>query len=82
LPVGLIGETNVSLLGGLLVTKLQQAAMSRIDIPEEDRQDFFLFIDEFQNFATESFINILAEARKYRLNLILAHQYINQLLIW
>ncbi len=79
LPVGLIGETNVSLLGGLLVTKLQQAAMSRIDIPEENRQDFFLFIDEFQNFATESFINILAEARKYRLNLTLANQYLEQL---
>lgn len=79
LPVGLIGEVNTSLLGGLLITKLQQAAMSRIDLPEAERKDFFLFIDEFQNFATESFVNILAEARKYRLDLTLAHQYIEQI---
>jgi len=78
LPTGLIGESNASLLGGLIVTKLQQAAMSRIDVPESKREDFFLLIDEFQNFATEAFINILAEARKYRLNLVLAHQYIEQ----
>ncbi|KKU46615.1 MAG: hypothetical protein UX65_C0001G0009 [Parcubacteria group bacterium GW2011_GWB1_46_8] len=79
MSTGLIGEGNASLLGGLLITKLQQAAMSRIDVPEASRQDFFLFIDEFQNFATESFPNILAEARKYRLDLTLAHQYVEQL---
>ncbi len=79
LPTGLIGESNSSLLGGLLITKLQQAAMSRIDVPESKRQDFFLLIDEFQSFATEAFVNILAEARKYRLNLTIAHQYIEQI---
>jgi CxxC-x17-CxxC domain-containing protein len=78
LPVGLIGETGASLLGGLLVTKLQQAAMSRIDVPENQREDFCLIIDEFQNFATESFIKILAEARKYRLGLVIGHQYLEQ----
>ncbi|OGY38822.1 MAG: hypothetical protein A2391_02565 [Candidatus Brennerbacteria bacterium RIFOXYB1_FULL_41_13] len=78
LPVGLLGETNSQLLGGLLVTKIQQAAMSRIDIPESQRQDFCLIIDEFQNFATESFVKILAEARKYRLSLVMAHQYVEQ----
>lgn len=76
---GLIGEENSALLGALLITKLQLAAMSRIDISENERKDFFLYIDEFQNFSTESFANIFAEARKYRLNLILAHQYIAQL---
>ncbi|MBI2633813.1 MAG: type IV secretion system DNA-binding domain-containing protein [Parcubacteria group bacterium] len=79
LSKGLIGEDSSALLGGLVVTKLQLAAMSRIDIPEKDRRDFYLYVDEFQNYATESFANILAEARKYRLNLILAHQYIEQL---
>ncbi|MBI4359111.1 MAG: type IV secretion system DNA-binding domain-containing protein [Candidatus Nealsonbacteria bacterium] len=77
---GRIGEDNSMLLGSLLVTKLQLAAMSRVDIPEEQRQDFFLYVDEFQNFATESFANILSEARKYRLDLILGHQYITQLI--
>jgi CxxC-x17-CxxC domain-containing protein len=76
---GRIGEDNSRLLGGLLITKLQLAAMSRVDIPEDQRQDFFLYIDEFQHFATESFVNILSEARKYRLSLILSHQYIAQL---
>ncbi|MBI2587978.1 type IV secretion system DNA-binding domain-containing protein, partial [Candidatus Azambacteria bacterium] len=80
LSKGLVGEDNSKLLGGLIVTKLQLAAMSRVDIPhEEDRRDFFLYVDEFQNFATASFANILSEARKYRLSLILAHQYIMQL---
>ncbi|MEW5805243.1 MAG: CxxC-x17-CxxC domain-containing protein [Patescibacteria group bacterium] len=79
LPVGLVGESNASLLGGLLVTKLQQAAMSRIDIPENQREDFCLVIDEFQNFATESFIKILSEARKYHLNLVIGHQYLDQI---
>jgi hypothetical protein len=76
---GRIGEDNSALLGAMLVTKIQQAAMSRIDTPEEERRDFYLYIDEFQNFSTESFAVILSEARKYRLCLTLAHQYIEQL---
>ena len=80
LSKGRIGEDNSKLLGGLLVTKLQLAAMSRVDIPEDERHDFYLYVDEFQNFATESFANILSEARKYRLALILANQYIAQLI--
>jgi CxxC-x17-CxxC domain-containing protein len=79
LSKGKIGEDNSRLLGALLITKLQLAAMSRVDIPEEKRQDFYLYVDEFQNFATESFTNILSEARKYRLALILGHQYISQM---
>ncbi len=79
LSKGRIGEDNSRLLGALLITKLQLAAMSRVDVPEASRKDFFLYIDEFQNFATESFVNILSEARKYRLALILSHQYIAQL---
>ncbi len=80
LSKGRIGEDNSSLLGAMMITRLQLAAMSRVDIPnEEDRRDFYLYIDEFQNFSTESFANILSEARKYRLNLTLAHQYISQL---
>jgi hypothetical protein len=76
---GRIGEDNSALLGAMLITKLQQAAMSRVDIPEEERKDFFLYIDEFQNFSTDSFAVILSEARKYRLGLTIAHQYIGQL---
>jgi hypothetical protein len=79
LSKGRIGEDNSALLGAMIITKLQLAAMSRVDIPEEEREDFYLYVDEFQNFATESFANILSEARKYRLNLIVAHQYIGQL---
>ena len=79
LSKGKIGEDNSRLLGALLITKLQLAAMSRVDIPEEEREDFYLYVDEFQNFATESFVNILSEARKYRLSLTLANQYIAQL---
>ncbi len=79
LSKGRIGEDNSRLLGALLITKLQLAAMSRVDIPEEKRKDFYLYVDEFQNFATESFANILSEARKYRLNLIVGHQYITQM---
>jgi len=79
LSKGRIGEDNSRLLGALLITKLQLAAMSRVDIPEETRKDFYLYVDEFQNFATESFANILSEARKYRLNLIMGHQYITQM---
>src|SRR3989344_2640295 len=76
---GRIGEDNSSLLGAMLITKIQLAAMERVRIPEDERVDFYLYVDEFQNFATDSFSGILSEARKYRLNLILAHQYIGQL---
>jgi len=79
LAKGRIGEDNSRLLGGMLITKIQLAAMERVDMPEEQRKDFFLYVDEFQNFATESFANILSEARKYRLDLIMAHQYMEQL---
>jgi len=79
LSKGKIGEDNSKLLGALLITKLQLAAMSRVDVPEEERRDFFLYVDEFQNFATEAFVNILSEARKYRLSLTLANQYLGQL---
>ena len=76
---GRIGEDNAALLGAMLITKIQLAAMERVRIPEEERKDFYLYVDEFQNFATDSFANILSEARKYRLNLVIAHQYIGQL---
>lgn len=79
LSKGRIGEDNSALLGAMMITKVQLAAMSRVDIPEKERKDFYLYVDEFQNFATESFADILSEARKYRLNLIMAHQYIAQL---
>ncbi|MFC1663195.1 type IV secretory system conjugative DNA transfer family protein [Patescibacteria group bacterium] len=79
LSKGRIGEDNSSLLGAMMITKLQLAAMSRIDTPETNRRDFYMFVDEFQNFATESFATILSEARKYRLNILIAHQYIEQL---
>jgi hypothetical protein len=79
LSKGKVGEVNSSLLGLIVVSKIQMAAYSRADIPESQRKDFYLYVDEFQNFATDSFASILAEARKYRLNLIVAHQYITQL---
>ena len=79
LSKGRIGEDNSALLGAMMITKIQLAAMSRVDVPEKERRDFYLYIDEFQNFSTDSFASILSEARKYRLNLILAHQYIEQL---
>ncbi len=79
LSKGRIGEDNSALLGAMMITKIQLAAMSRVELPEKERKDFYLYIDEFQNFATDSFANILSEARKYRLNLIMAHQYIEQL---
>ena len=79
LSKGRIGEDNSALLGAMMITKLQLAAMSRVDIPEYERRDFYLYVDEFQNFATQSFANILSEARKYRLSLILANQYLAQL---
>lgn len=79
LSKGKIGEDNSNLLGAMMVTKLQLAAMSRVDISEKERADFFLYVDEMQNFVTESFADILSEARKYHLCLILSHQYIAQL---
>jgi len=78
LSKGLIGEDASALLGAMMVTKIQLAAMERVDTPEDQRKDFYLYVDEFQNFATESFANILSEARKYRLSLVLANQYIEQ----
>jgi len=79
LSKGKIGEESSALLGAMIVTKLSLAAMSRADIPEEERRDFFLYVDEFQTFATESFADVLSEARKYRLSLTMAHQYVEQM---
>ena len=79
LSKGTTGELNAQLLGMIFVMKFQAAAMSRADTPEDEREDFCLFVDEFQNFATESFESILSEARKYRLNLFLANQFMTQL---
>ncbi|MEI9967065.1 MAG: CxxC-x17-CxxC domain-containing protein [Candidatus Moraniibacteriota bacterium] len=79
LSKGRMGEDNSALLGAMMITKIQLAAMARVDIEEETRKDFYLYVDEFQNFATESFANILSEARKYRLNLTLANQYVTQI---
>lgn len=79
LSKGAIGEGGSQLIGAMMITKMQLAAMSRVEIPEKERRDFFAYIDEFQNFSTDSFAEILSEARKYRLGLILAHQYIHQL---
>jgi energy-coupling factor transporter ATP-binding protein EcfA2 len=79
LSQGKLGEDNASLLGAMIITQIQLAAMNRSFQKEEERRDFFLYVDEFQNFATSSFIKILSEARKYRLSLTLANQYIDQL---
>ena len=79
LSKGKLGELNSKLLGMIFVMKFQTAAMSRVDTPEKDRKDFCLFVDEFQNFSTESFESILSEARKFRLNLIVANQFMTQL---
>lgn len=81
LSKGKLGEDNSAFLGSMFVTKFQLDAMSRADIPEKERRDFYLYVDEFQNFATESFATILSEARKYHLNLTMAHQYVGQLLL-
>ncbi len=80
LSKGKIGALNAQLLGLIFVSKINMAAMSRADIDESERKDFYLYVDEFQNFATETFGEILSEARKYRLALIMAHQFIAQ--IW
>jgi CxxC-x17-CxxC domain-containing protein len=77
---GRIGEDNSGLLGGMIITKIQLAAMERVRIPEDSRKDFYLYVDEFQNFVTDAFAGILSEARKYRLNLTVAHQYTAQLI--
>ncbi|HET7098918.1 MAG TPA: DUF87 domain-containing protein [Patescibacteria group bacterium] len=79
LSQGRLGEDNAALLGAMLITKLQLAAMHRVDMPEEDRRDFYLYVDEFQNFATGSFIKIMSEARKYHLDIMLANQYMAQI---
>ncbi|MDO8574662.1 MAG: type IV secretion system DNA-binding domain-containing protein [bacterium] len=79
LSKGRLGEDNTKLLGGMLITKIQLAAMSRVDILEDERKDFYLYVDEFQTFVTDSFADILSEARKFRLDLIIANQYIGQL---
>lgn len=79
LSKGRVGEDNSTLLGAFLVTAIQQAAMTRADVPEAERRDFFLYVDEFQNFTTGSFAAVLSEARKFRLCLTVAHQYLDQL---
>jgi hypothetical protein len=79
LSKGRTGEINAKLLGLIMVSKIQMAALSRADIPESERKDFYLYVDEFQNFITDAFSSILSEARKYKLNLIIAHQYLGQL---
>ena len=79
LSKGSLGHEKANLLGSLLTTQFQLAAMARSNRPEAERRDFYLFIDEFQNFSTDAFASILAEARKYRSCLILSHQYIDQL---
>lgn len=79
LSKGRMGEDASALLGSMMITRIQLAAMERVDMPEEERKDFYLYVDEFQNFATESFANILSEARKYRLSLTMTNQYIEQL---
>jgi hypothetical protein len=79
LSQGKLGEDNSALLGAMMITKIQLAAMNRVYQSEENRKDFYLYVDEFQNFATSSFVKILSEARKYRLNLTLANQYIGQI---
>lgn len=76
---GKLGEDNAALLGAMFITKMQLAAMNRVKIPEEQRRDFYLYVDEFQNFATGSFVKILSEARKYRLDITVANQYTGQL---
>jgi hypothetical protein len=80
LSKGRLGEENSSFLGSMFLTKIKQAGMERASIPEEERKDFYLYVDEFQNVVTQTFENILSEARKYALNLTIAHQYVNQIL--
>lgn len=79
LPKGVLGEENTSLLGSMVITKIFQSALARSEVPENQRVPFYLYVDEFQNFATDSFANILSESRKYKLSLTVAHQYVSQL---
>lgn len=79
LSQGKMGEDNASLIGAMLITKFQLAAMNRVEMGESNRRDFYLYVDEFQNFATNSFVKILSEARKYKLNLMMANQYMAQI---
>ncbi len=79
LSKGKLGEDNSAMLGSLLITKFQLDAMSRADIAEKDRKEFYLYVDEFQNFATDAFATILSEARKYKLALTMANQYVAQM---
>jgi len=79
LPKGILGEENTSLLGSMIITKIYQAALARADVPSDQRVPFYLYVDEFQNFATDTFANILSESRKYKLSLTMAHQYVSQL---
>jgi hypothetical protein len=76
---GKLGDENAALLGSMFITKIQQAALARANMPEDERKDFYFYVDEFQNFATDAFSSILSEARKYHLDLTIAHQYIAQL---
>lgn len=76
---GLLGEENSGLLGAMIITKIYQSAMQRANMKEEDRKDFYFYVDEFQNFATDTFGEILSEARKYALDLTIAHQFMGQL---
>jgi hypothetical protein len=78
LSKGRLGEENAALLGAMMITKIYQTAMARAKLPEAERKDFYMYIDEFQNFATETFENILSESRKYRLLLTISHQYLQQ----
>ncbi len=80
LSKGKLGEENAALLGSLIITKIEQQGMARAFITAGERKDFYLYVDEFQNFATKTFDNILSEARKYRLDLTVSHQYLGQLL--
>ncbi len=79
LAQGKLGEETAALLGGMIITRLQSTALERVDMPSDERNDFFLFVDEFQNFATDSFAKILSEARKFKLDLCMTNQYIDQL---
>ena len=80
LSKGRLGEENSSFLGSIFLTKIKQAGMERASIPESERKDFYLYVDEFQNVVTQTFENILSEARKYAINLTVAHQYVGQII--
>ncbi|MEK7517668.1 MAG: type IV secretion system DNA-binding domain-containing protein [Patescibacteria group bacterium] len=79
LAKGKLGEENSALLGSMMISKIQEAAMARVNIPQDQRREFYLYVDEFQNFATEAFNQILSEARKFNVSLTVAHQYLDQL---